>query len=237
MTGASASSLSDDRIRRGMALQLEARAERVASGARPIGWKVGFGAPAALSRLQLPGPLIGFLTDATLLTSGASVSIGDWVRPVAEPEIAVYVGSRLGDGADERTVRASIRSLGAAIELADVFEETDDVERILASDIFHRGLVLGRPDPSLTGGRLEGLEARVTVDGDRLASTSELEALTGPLLEIVGYVAHYLAQVGGVLDAGDVVIAGSVVPPIPIRPGQELVYQLNPLDAISLTFA
>ena len=237
MTGPAASPLGDDRIWRGMARQLEARDRRLASGERSIGWKVGFGAPASLRRLRLPGPLIGFLTDATLLGTGAAVSIVDWVRPVAEPEIAVYIGRRLSGGADEQRVRASIESLGAAIELADVVPEPEDVEEILACDIFHQGLVLGRPDPGLAGGRLEGLQAQVTVDGAPMTSTSELEALTGPLVEIVGYVAKYLVQLGCVLDAGDVLIAGSVVPPIPIQPGQELVYRLAPLDAISLTFA
>jgi 2-keto-4-pentenoate hydratase len=33
------------------------RQERLDAGHKPIGWKVGFGAPAALERLRLDAPL------------------------------------------------------------------------------------------------------------------------------------------------------------------------------------
>ena len=220
-----------------MARQFEDRARRLASGEHPIGWKVGFGATAALERLALPGPLVAFLTDATLLESGSNVPIDEWTRPVAEPEVAVHIGRDLPGGAAEDRIRESILALGAAIELADVYTEPVNVEEILAGSIFHRGLVLGPPDPERAGGLLQGLAACVTVDGTEVAATTELEALTGPLTETVGYVADYLADTGAVLASGDIVIMGSVVPPIPIRPGQELVHELKPLPPLSLTFS
>lgn len=232
-----ASPMDDRRIRQGMARQFELRARRLASGERPIGWKVGFGAPTALERFSLPGPLVAFLTDATVLEPGTSVSIGGWTRPVAEPEVAVHMGLDLPGSAQEDRIRASILALGTAIELADVYTEPENVEEILADGIYHRGLVLGRPDPERAGGRLLGLAASIMVDGREIAATAELEALTGPLVDTVGYVAGYLADAGTVLASGDVIIMGSVVPPIPIRPGQELVYELKPLAPLSLRFA
>ncbi|MFV2001228.1 MAG: hypothetical protein ACC654_12765 [Acidimicrobiia bacterium] len=220
-----------------MARQLELRARRLASGERPVGWKVGFGAPAALERFALSGPLVAFLTDATVLQHGQSVSISEWTRPVAEPEIAVHIGRDLPGGAEEDRIRGSITALGAAIELADVHTEPEDVEEILADGIYHRGLALGPPDKERAGGRLQGLTACVTIGGNEMAATAELEALTGPLIDTVGYVASYLADAGTVLASGDVVIMGSVVPPIPIMPGQEFVYELAPMPPLSLTFA
>jgi quercetin dioxygenase-like cupin family protein len=49
----------DDRIPVGMREQLARRDER---GERQIGWKVGFGAPAAMEMLKIDRPLVGFLT-------------------------------------------------------------------------------------------------------------------------------------------------------------------------------
>jgi len=224
-----ASPLDDHRIRRGMARQFELQARRLASGERPVGWKVGFGAPAALERFALSGPLLAFLTDATLLEPGRSVSIGEWTRPVAEPEIAVHIGRDLPGNAEGDRIRASIKALGAAIELADVYTEPENVEEILADGIYHRGLALGLPDAGRSGGRLLGLTARIVVDGTEIAATAELEALTGSLVDTVGYVASYLEDAGTVLASGDVIIMGSVVPPIPIMPGQEFVYELAPM--------
>ncbi|MGH9169030.1 MAG: hypothetical protein ACRD02_14505 [Acidimicrobiia bacterium] len=122
----------DPRIRAGMKSQLELRRRMIDEGARPIGWKVGFGAPAARERLSIMAPLVGFLTDATVLQSGARVSIGGWTRPVVEPEVAVHMAADLGEGADRDAVRAAIGGLGPAIELADVDLDLLEVEPILA---------------------------------------------------------------------------------------------------------
>ena len=42
----------DPRIARGMEKQLAQRRARIAAGEKPIGWKVGLGAKAAMERLQ-----------------------------------------------------------------------------------------------------------------------------------------------------------------------------------------
>ncbi|MGH8934697.1 MAG: 2-keto-4-pentenoate hydratase [Acidimicrobiia bacterium] len=222
----------DPRIRAGMKSQLELRRRMIDEGARPIGWKVGFGAPAARERLSTTAPLVGFLTDATVLQSGAAVSIGGWTRPVVEPEVAVHMAADLGEGADRDAVRAAIGGLGPAIELADVDLEPLEVEPILAGNLFHRGLVLGRPDHGRAGGRLEGLTARVRSDEAEVAATSDLEVLTGDIVSIVGLVADLLKAAGERLRAGDVIIAGSVIPPIPGVDPAEITFQLEPCDPI-----
>ena len=49
----------DARVVRGMQAQLELRRRRLDGGDEPLGWKVGFGAPAMLERLGISGPLVG----------------------------------------------------------------------------------------------------------------------------------------------------------------------------------
>ena len=44
----------DARVIRGMRAQLELRRKRLAAGDAPLGWKVGFAAPAMLERLTSP---------------------------------------------------------------------------------------------------------------------------------------------------------------------------------------
>src|SRR5262245_5077008 len=50
--------LDDPRIREGMRRQFALFEERERAGARRIGWKVGFGAPAAKEKLGITMPLI-----------------------------------------------------------------------------------------------------------------------------------------------------------------------------------
>lgn len=222
----------DERVRQGMRRMLMLRSDRLADGERAIGWKLGFGAPASLERFGLSAALLGFLTDATTHAPGSTVSCAGWRRPVAEPEIAVYIRSDVKPGSAD--VADSIAGLGGAIELANVDPPPDDIEETLAGNIFHRAVVFGEPDPARAGGKRSDLRARVVHDGLEVADTGDIEAMTGNLIELIGHSAALLAAAGEQLSAGDVVIAGSIIPPLDIRPGQEIVFELAPLPPISV---
>lgn len=226
----------DERIRRGMTAQLTRRREALLAGQRPIGWKVGFGAPSAKEQLTIDGPLVGFLVDGALLETGTEVSLDGWSSPVAEPEIAVHIGRDLPGDPDLDTVRQAIAGLGPAIELADIAFPPDDVEAILTGNIYQRNLILGPPDPSRAGAILDGMVARVSVNGTEVAATADLEATTGSIVGIVRHVAGVLPAFGERLRAGDVLIAGSVVPPLRVGPKDEVVFELDPLEALSVRF-
>jgi 2-keto-4-pentenoate hydratase len=196
-----------------------------------IGWKLAFGAPERLEQFSLDGPLVGFLPESNVWASGATVSCRGWVNPVAEPEIAVYLDR---DVKDPERVGESISGLGAAIELADVDSPPEDIGKVLEGNIFHRAVVLGGRDNSRIGGSVEGMDARIQRNGSSIASPENLEALTGGLVSILGHVAGLLQAAGERLRAGDVVIAGSIVPPISVRPGDEITFELVPLPPISV---
>ncbi|MGQ7791116.1 fumarylacetoacetate hydrolase family protein [Faunimonas sp. B44] len=227
--------LADARIAKGMAVQMDLRRSRLAGGERPIGWKAGFGAPAAIQKLGLDGPLIGFMTDRSVVASGATVSTSGWKKPVAEPEVAVTMAADLAGGADDAAVRAAIAGIAPAIELADLFEPPEDVEAILSGNIFHRFVILGACDRSRAGASLDGLTARVGRNGAEVASTREVEANTGRLVDVVRRTADTLAALGERLRAGDVVIAGSIVPPIFLeRSDREVTCTLDPIGSVSV---
>jgi 2-keto-4-pentenoate hydratase len=226
----------DPRIQRGMAAQLGRRSERLGAGEQPLGWKVGFGSPAAMQKLAIRAPLIGFLTDKALVATGATVSLAGWSKPAAEPEIAVHMGRDLTAGADLDTVRAAIAGLGPAIELADVDRPPDDVERILAGNIYQRGVIVGPCDTSRAGGAVGGLHGHVARNGSAFAYTSDPQALTGDLIDIVRHVADTLAAFGETLRAGQIIITGSIVPPLWVEAGEEIVFELAPVGSVSIRF-
>jgi 2-keto-4-pentenoate hydratase len=229
--------MDDPRIARGMKTQLALRRARLAAGDKALGWKVGFGAPAAMERLAIAAPLVGFLTGHAIVASGSTLSLAKWNKPVAEPEIAVYLGRDLPGGADRVTAQAAIAGLGPAIELADVDRPPDDVESILAGNIYQRNVVLGRCETARAAGRLDGMVARVMRNGNEIARTADIQALTGELVDIVRHVAEVLAACGEQLQAGQAIIAGSIVPPLWVEAGDEVEFALDPVDAVSIRFA
>ncbi len=226
----------DPRVEEGLRRQLARRRRMLEGGAVGVGWKVGFGAPSSLELMQVTAPLLGYLTDATVFQSGVTIEVGDWVRGIVEFEVAVYLGGDLGPGASADEARAAISAVGPAIELADIDLplEAANVAEILAGDIFHKGVIFGEADPDRAGLDISGLVARILVDGKERAVTSDLEALTGDYPSIVATVANSLVANGERLRAGDVIITGSVIPPLPLAEGTEFAFFLAPFDPISV---
>ena len=227
----------DPRIKRGMQQQLRWRRELLAAGKAPLGWKLAFGGPAALERLRINAPLVGFLMADAVVASGSTISFAGWKKPAAEPELTVYLGKDLSSGADRETTMGAIAGLGAAIELADVDHPPDDVEGTLARNIYQRHVILGGCDATRPGGNLSGLNARVFRSGAEIANTSDLQALTGELISTVGHVANLLAHFGETLRAGQIIIAGSITLPIWVQPGETIGFHLEPLNPIFINFA
>ena len=220
----------DPRIDAGMRRQLQLRRERTGAGARPIGWKAGLNAPEPKRKLGLTRPLVGFLTDATLVPSGGEVSIGGWTKPTLEPEIAMRLGADVPGGASRDAVAAAVDALAPAIELVDVDTPPDDVEAVLAGNIYHGAVVLGAWETGRAGASLDG----IALDVDGRVEAADPTAVLGDLVEVVRGVADTLADAGETLRAGEFVICGSVVPAFQVEPGERVTCRFSGLGEVAV---
>lgn len=221
----------DPRIAGGTARMLALRDQMIAEGAEPLGWKAGFGAPAALAKLGIDRPLVGFLTRDRLLPTGATVSVADWTRPMFEAEVAAHLSSDIGAGASPGEALAAVGGWSVAIELADVSFPPDDVGEILAGNIFHRHVLLGPVEASLPS----PLAFSVLKNGEKVAATSDPEALTGELGFVLASMADTLAACSAGLRADDVVITGSVIPPIAVEDGTSWLTDAEAAGQVTVT--
>jgi 2-keto-4-pentenoate hydratase len=225
-------------IKKGMPLQLAKRRARIAAGERPLGWKVGLGAPASMQKVGIAAPLVGYLMQRALLLSGSTASLAGWTRPVAEPEICVRMMSDLRGGATPDAAIAAIKEIFPAIELADMdpLPTPDNLDALLEADIFQRHVILC--GNTRFGGATEGLTSRVIRKGTQFANSTDPEALTGKLGDIVAHVANTLAAFGEKLSAGDVIITGSITPPIMLEASDDaLTHALDPIGEVSVDLA
>lgn len=224
-------------IRKGMTAQIATRRARLAQGEKPLGWKVGLGAPASMQKLGITAPAVGYLLQSGEFSSGATVPLKNYKQPVAEPEIAVRMARDLGAGADAQKALAAVASIQPAIELADLdpVPMPDNLDAVLAGNIFHRHVVFGKE--TRAGGALDGIVSRVTRRGVEFNRTSDPEALTGKLAEIVAHVANTLAAFGERLKAGEVVITGSITPPVLLEPDETgFGHALDPVGEVRVNF-
>ena len=230
--------LDDPRIARGMRAQMELRKRRFNEGAHQVGWKVGLGAPAMQKKLKLSAPVVGFVLDRAMLPSGAEVSLYGWQKPVAEAEIAAYIGHDLPAHASRDEVRKSVTAIGPAIELADVDCPMDDVEAVLSGDIFQRHVILGQRDIMRQGARLQGLKGRLTRGGQDVPVPADLETNIGDVLNIVRHVADVAAAMGDRLRAGQFIICGSLTPPMFLDQSENSIeFALEPIGRIWVGFS
>ncbi|MGH3345897.1 MAG: fumarylacetoacetate hydrolase family protein [Nocardioides sp.] len=223
----------DPRVLRGTARMLAVREHVLTAGAEPLGWKAAFGAPSALAALDLDRPLVGFLTRDRLLVDGARVDVTGWTRPVLEAEVAAHLSTDLGAARTSAEALAGVGAWSVAIELADVDSPPDDIEQILTGNIYHRQVLLG----PVVDHRPADLAFRILRDGAEVAATSDPEALTGELGGVLAAMATTLAHCGASLSAGDVVITGSVVPPIDVSGGGSWVVSASGLGEVGVLLA
>ncbi len=205
-------------VSRGMRAQLARRDAELAAGATPVGWKIGFNTPAIQEHFGLTEAVVGYMVDTGVSPDGATVSVAGWVAPALEVEVAVRVGP---DG--------GVAGLAPALELVDLSISFDDIEPVLAGNICHRGVLFGAEVPGVDPW---AMVAAVTKAG---AVVAEGRIVEDPATT-VSFVRSYLAAHGAALEAGDRIIAGSVVAPIAVAPGDELSVSFGALGHLSVGF-
>jgi 2-keto-4-pentenoate hydratase len=224
----------DPRVVEGMSRLRSGRAAELEAGAELIGWKLAFGTRDAQATLGIDGPVVGHLTDATVLDPGASCPVGEWERPVLEAELAIYLTADLSAGAGATDAAAAIGAIGPAIELADADTPPERLTEVIAGDIFHRAVMLPDEERRRAGPDSKGLSVVVSRDGEECARNDDPLATVGELPRLVLNAAAYLEAFGDSLRAGQVLISGSTVPLVPLEPGQRLSYRLEPIGSLEL---
>ena len=207
-------------VARGMQSLLARRDAELAAGASGVGWKIGFNTPAIQAHFGIAEAVVGYLVDSGVVEPGATTSLAGWVSPAVEVELAVRVGD---DG--------EVAGLGPALELVDLDISFDDIEPVLAGNICHRAVVFGDEVP---GADPWSLRATVTKDGSVVARDGRL---TEDPVTTVAFVRRFLGDHGASLEPGERIIAGSVLPPVSVAPGDALEVSFGPLGELRIAFS
>jgi 2-keto-4-pentenoate hydratase len=206
-------------VARGMRTLLARREAELAAGAAPVGWKIGFNTPAIQQVFGLDDPVVGYLVDTGVSPDGAVIPIGGWRAPAVEVEVAVRVGD---DG--------GVAGLAPALELVDLDVTFDDIEPVLAGNICQRGVIFGDEVPGIDPWAMVAVVSKADQEIAR-------GAITEAPLDTVAFVERFLATHGASLEAGDRIIAGSVVPPVAVAPGDALVVSFGLLGELRVAFS
>jgi 2-keto-4-pentenoate hydratase len=207
-------------VARGMRALLARRDAELAAGAKPVGWKIGFNTPAIQQHFGISEAVVGYLVDSGEVQPGGTTSLAGWLSPAVEVELAIRVGD---DG--------EVAGFGPALELVDLDISFDDIEPVLAGNICHRRVVFG---DEVTGADPWSLVATVTKEGSVVAQNGRLTEDPGTT---VAFVRRFLADHGASLEPGQRIIAGSVVPPVSVAPGDALDVSFGSFGTLRIAFS
>ncbi len=106
---------------------------------------------------------------------------------------------------------------------------------LVADQVFHAGAALGAPYADWRDLDLRSLAGSVSVDGHERGAGTGADLLGDPMAALAWLAASEEAKAFGGLRAGQVVMLGSVCPPIWLDGPAEITVQFAPLLAVTLS--
>jgi 2-keto-4-pentenoate hydratase len=195
----------DARLVAALEAQFESWRAALRNGAARVGWKVAYDI-AEIQEVLGDEPAIGHLTTATLLGDGDSHSAAGARALRAEVELAVEAGA----------------GFAVALELVDIAPREDDLEGIVAANVYHRAVALGPSGQSLPA----VAEARLLVNGE----VQESARASADYSAALAAVAQQLEAVGERLEPGERVLTGAIAR-VPVSSGDRVRAEIDGLGA------
>jgi 2-keto-4-pentenoate hydratase len=211
------------------------------SGQRVAGWKIAATSVAGQRHINVDGPLAGPLLANRLVRAGSTIDLRRNRMRLAEAEFAFRMAAPLPPRGAPYTiddVTTATASLHPAIEVPD--SRYEDVTAVGAPQLIADAAcawcatVAERGVGDWRGRDLDAHPVVVFKDGQLVAEG--LGSNVGGPLRALTWVANELAAHGRGLCAGDVVITGTCVEPVPIAPGERLRADFGDFGAIEVAF-
>jgi 2-keto-4-pentenoate hydratase len=219
-------------------IQLLNIADRLENGTTVRGHKVGLSSKAMQEMMDVDEPDYGHLLSDMEVFSDVPVSVSRYCMPRVEVEVGFVLGKTLpGEGCTEDDVIAGTEYVTAAIELIDsrITDWNIKITDTIADNASSAGFVLGetRIDPASVD--LKTIEAKLLRGGEEVAA-GRSDAVLGNPVTAVAWLARKVASFGVTLEAGHVILPGSVHRAIDAHPGDDFEAVFTDLGSVRLSF-
>jgi 2-keto-4-pentenoate hydratase len=220
------------------AIQLIQVRGRVAGGAGIAGFKVGLTSEPMRQQMGVSEPDFGHLLTDMACAADAPIDTGRFLQPRAEPEIALVLAAPLrGPRVSVSDVVAATAWAVPAIEIIDsrIANWQITLADTIADNASSGGFVIGQTPVPLAGLDLS-LTGCVFRRNGRIVATGAGAAVLGSPLHAATWLANELLARGAELDAGHVILTGSVTAAIPVAPGDAVTAAFDRLGSVTAMF-
>jgi 2-oxopent-4-enoate/cis-2-oxohex-4-enoate hydratase len=203
------------------AISLSALARRRKDGERVVGKKIGVTSKAVQDMLGVHQPDFGFLTDRMWIKGEIDLAAAGLIQPRAEAEIAFVLRHALrGPGITAADVVAATDYIAPCFEIVDsrIRDWKIGIVDTVADNASCGVFVIGDAKLDPAGLDLPNLHVAVAKNGQPL-SEGYGHAVQGDPAQAVAWLANTLGAYGVTLDAGDLILSGSLVPLEPAAKG------------------
>lgn len=221
-----------DDLEMAYAIENATRDLALAAGDRTIGYKIGLTSQSARDAFGAREPAVGHLLAGRLLQDGQPLVTAGLFEPKAEMEVAFILGEALpGPGVTAQDVHRATAAVAPAFEIVDSRWRggARTLPMLVADNTNAARAVLGprvEPPPAdlskITATLLTGSQ---TVPGSAAA-------VMGDPARAVAWLAGHLLRNGSRLEAGDIILSGTLCAPTPISAGDRLVADLGELGRV-----
>jgi 2-keto-4-pentenoate hydratase len=207
-----------------------------------VGYKIGCTSAVMQHYLGITHPCRGGVFARGVHPSGASLPAKDFVRVGVECEIAVRLVHDLEPSRAPFTAEAVAQAVEAylpAIEIVDdryADWQTIGAPTLVADDFFAAGCVLGAPVARSAAPDLLDIVGRAVINGVEDGRGTGADVLGHPH-HALAWLANHLAASGNALRAGQIVLTGSLVKTVWLKPGDGVTMDLSGLGAVHVSFA
>lgn len=211
---------------------------RLSAGATVLGHKVGLSSPAMQDMMGVDEPDYGHLLSDMALAEDTPVSVSRYCMPRVEVEVAFVLAATLpGVECTEVDVLAATEYVAPSIELIDSRIRGWDIKigDTIADNASSAGFVLGADRVKPADIDLLRIDARLMRQGERVAA-GRSDAVLGNPVVAVAWLARKVASFGVTLEAGHVIMPGSVHRAIDVHPGDHFEAVLDGLGSVRLSF-
>lgn len=213
--------------------------ERIATGARVVGRKIGLTSKAVQDQLGVDQPDFGVLFDDMAYADGDVVPMSGLLAPKAEAEIAFVLADDLVDGPlDVEQVAAAIGYAAVALEICDSRIANWDIRfgDTVADNASAGRYVLGAAHKSLADFSPVDSTMSMSINGVECSGGTGADCLGDPLAA-VAWLARAARDFGQPLRAGQVILSGALGPMRPVAAGDEVSVHVSGLGTLTTRFS
>jgi 2-keto-4-pentenoate hydratase len=202
-----------------------------------VGWKIGVTTPQMQAYLGLAAPLAAAMPGRLRHEPGATIAHARHCRIGIECEIAMVMERPLGGGATIGDAVDAVGMLHPAIELVDDRYGGDyagfGVPGIVADFAFHAGFVLGPASHYWRRLDLDAVRGVTRANGKVVGEGLGRDVMGHPMASLA-WLANRLAPLGQRIEAGQIVMTGSLPLPYWANPGDAIEVSLEGLGNVAL---